>query len=86
MPSCRVTDIAKIRPAERLYIACEDMDLSWYPSEVRQVIEDWEAGVPLWEIAEKLKRDPDEVAVLLIDLARRGAIRKRRGGVYGDGF
>ena len=76
-------DKAKLQPRERLYIACEDLDLSWYHHEVRQVIADWEAGVPLGDMASRLGRDPDEVAILLMDLARQGRIKPREGGVYG---
>lgn len=36
-----------------------------------------------WAINKRVRRDPDEVLVLLIDLARRGAIKPRPGWVRG---
>jgi len=70
----------KLRPSE-LYIACIDMDFSWYPAEVRQVAEDYAAGVSLLDMADKLRREPDEVAILIMDLARKGRIVPRKRGV-----
>ena len=43
----------------------------------------WQAGAHIEDIAEAVDRDCDEVAVLLIDLARRGKIQRRRLGIYG---
>ncbi len=37
----------------------------------------------LEDIAEAVNRDCDEVAILLIDLARDGKIQRRRLGIYG---
>ena len=35
----------KLRPAERLHIACEDLDLSFTAQEVWDVTQWWNAGV-----------------------------------------
>jgi len=78
-----IVDLKKCRPRERLYIACLDMDFSWFPAEVEKIINAWQVGKPIWEIAEELNRCPDEVAILFIDLARKGKIKSRPRGVYG---
>jgi hypothetical protein len=65
------------------YIACEDMDFAWDMTDVLDVIAMWQHGKPLQDMAEYLGRDPDEVAILLIDLARQGRITPREGGVMG---
>ncbi len=71
----------KLRPSE-LYIACMDMDFSWYPWEVEQVIADYNAGLMLAEMAARVgNRDIDELFLLLLDLARRGKIQARGGGI-----
>ena len=75
-------DVLKLRPKE-LYIACEDMDFSWYTEEIKYVIGGWEEGLNIYEIAEELKRDPDEVLLLLIDLAKKEKILPRKDGIYG---
>lgn len=73
----------KLRPRERLHIALEDLDLSFTRAEVAAVIEGWRRGDHVADIADRIRRDPDEVAVLLIDLARCGRIARRQGGVFG---
>lgn len=76
-------DLKKYRPAEPLYIALDELDFSWYRSEVEQVTECWARGWSVRQIAKRLKRDPDEVAVLIMDLARRKKIAQRPGGAMG---
>ena len=74
---------AKLRPPERLYIAGEGLDFSWYQWQVEALIEDWEAGLPLEDIADRLNRDQREVIILAIDLAHHGRIKPRKGGIMG---
>lgn len=69
----------KRTPKEQLYIACEELDFSWYKNEIDTVRKAWEEGLPLWEIADKLHRTQEEVLILLLDLK----IEKRAGWVYG---
>ena len=65
------------------YIACLDLNFGWRPFDVARVREAWKVGTPIDEIARTVRRDVDEVAVLLIDLARKGEIEPRPRGVYG---
>lgn len=74
----------KLRPPVRLHIALADLDFSWYPHEVLKVRKMWQAGAHIEDIAKAVKRDCDEVAVLLIDLARDGKIQRRQLGIYGS--
>lgn len=73
----------KCAPPEPLYIAMEDLDFTFYHFEIADVIEMWVDGRTLDEISRKMKRDPDEVAILLMDLARKKKIPKRQDGVFG---
>lgn len=66
-----------------LYIACEDMDFAWKEHQVVLFEEMWARGVPLAEIAKKLRRSVDETLLLALDRARAGTIQKREGGIYG---
>ena len=43
-------------------------------AQVDKIIELWQAGVYLGDIAETVKMDPDDVAILLIDLGRDGKV------------
>jgi len=76
----------KYRPREQLYIACADMDFSWYRDEVKQFRQWWREGVSLDEMAERLNRDVDEVAILVIDQKRKRKIKNRPGGLWGNKF
>jgi len=78
-------DKCKLRPAE-LHICLADLDFSWYLHEVEQVAELWRQGVPLVDIAAEVRgkgQDAvDETALLVWDLARRGKVGARPGGVF----
>jgi len=78
-----IADIRKLRPQEELYIACTDMDFSWKQAEIDYVIQEWKAGTHISDIADGLGRDVDEVAILLMDLARKRKILPRENGVFG---
>ncbi len=79
-----LADSRKRRPREELYIALSELDFSWYPGEVEQVAQLWRKGLHIAKIAEMLERDIDEVAVLIMDLARKNKIRRRKNGVLGE--
>ncbi|MBG9629297.1 hypothetical protein ABB10_19085 [Bacillus thuringiensis] len=64
-----------------LYIALEELDMLWDEDEVVQVKEAWSNNESVFAIGEKMQRDPDEVALLIMDLARKGAIGKRALGL-----
>jgi hypothetical protein len=51
---------------------------------VEQVAQLWRKGLHIADIAEKIKRDIDEVAILIMDLARRDVIEPRKNGVAGE--
>ena len=82
-------DKAKLRPAEQ-YIALIDSDFSWYLHEVERVTDLWRQGVPLVDIAAEVRgkgsKAVDETALLIWDLAKRGKVGIRPGGVYGTGW
>lgn len=77
-------DRYKLRPQEELIVALDDLDFSWFPVEVNKVKKLWSFGWHIADIAKHMKRDPDEVAVLIMHLARQGRIRRRRMGVLGN--
>lgn len=64
-----------------LYIALEELDMLWDEDEVVQVKEAWNNNESVFAIGEKMQRDPDEVALLIMDLARKGSIGKRALGL-----
>ena len=77
-------DRMKLRPKSELVIILEDLDFSWYANEIDKVKSLWKYGWHIKDIAKTVKRDQDEVAMLIMHLARQGRIRRRRMGVLGN--
>lgn len=80
-PDC---DRHKLRPMVELYIALDGLDLSFLPDEVTQFIDLWEEGLSMYDIAAKMNRHAEELAVLLIDLSMRKKVIARNGGLLGE--
>lgn len=78
-------DKQKVTPPEPLYIALAGLDFSWYQDEIAKVTSWWNRGVSVKRMAELLDRDPDEVAILIMDLTRTRKIKPRNDGVFGSG-
>ena len=77
-------DRLKLRPQTELIIALEDLDFSWFPDEIEKVKKFWSFGWHIADIAAKVKRDQDEVAVLIMHLSRQRKTAKRKMGVLGS--
>lgn len=77
-------DPYKLRPKSELIIALEGLDFTWFPEEAEKVKKLWRAGWHIGYIAEQTQRDQDEVAVLIMHLARKGKIKYRNTGVFGN--
>lgn len=65
---------------QTVYLACEELDFVWDIRDISQVIQLWNSGNHIYEIAEEVQRETDEVAILLIDLRRKGKVRTRESG------
>ena len=68
---------------EPVLVACEELNFVWQPEKVRQFRELWREGWDIRDIAKRLKRKPEEVAILVMDQARTGNIKKRPTGIFG---
>ena len=77
-------DRLKLRPKKELIIVLDDLDFSWLPAEVAKVKKLWDFGWHIADIAKQMRRDVDEVAILIMHLSRRGEIKRRKGGVFGE--
>lgn len=59
---------------DRPYFACLDLDFEWTAPQLKEFLRLWGLGFKLADIAKELNRDPDEVALLIIDLGRKGKL------------
>lgn len=66
-----------------VYVALEDMDFTWDEDEVSEFDRMWDEGLSVYDIARAFDRDPDEVALLVMDRVRAGMIEKRKNGIWG---
>jgi hypothetical protein len=63
----------------------EQIEFGWSRTELNHFYQAWGAGQDAGIIAKQLKRDPDEVAILIISLRRQELIGDRTGGWRGNG-
>lgn len=78
------TDLLKLRPREKLNIILDDLDFSFYDREIETVIELYNNGFTISEIAKivkplNIKKGRDEILLLIIHLARQKAIERKEG-------
>lgn len=62
----------------------EKIEFGWSQEELLRFRKAWAAGQSGDRIAKELRRDPDEVAILIISLRRQDLINTRPGGWKGD--
>ena len=88
--ACSRTEKLKTRPKSKLVIILDDLDFSWTKLEVAKAILMWRNGYSLGEMAKQLrpydgvKNAIDEVALLIMHLARQGKVGPREGGIFGS--
>lgn len=68
---------------ERKEIILEELDFGWTRREKNLAKDMWNEGKPIDEMARIFNRKPDEVFMLLFELARKGRIQERPGWIYG---
>jgi hypothetical protein len=73
------------RPAlkEPNYIACLDWNFGWHWDDVKLVQEMWENNDSGDDIADRVGRPAEEVAILIMDRVNKGYLHERPDGWYG---
>ncbi len=74
---------AELDIKEQGEICLEDLDFFFWESEIELFIRLWKENIPGFEIARRLERDQDEIALLIMHLARKNRIKNRPGGYEG---
>lgn len=72
------------KESRNIITVLEELDFHWCEDVAIEVIKMWENGVPFTDIVEHCKRDPYEVVLLLLQMARDGKIQIRAGGIFGS--
>lgn len=71
-------------PRRNRVIVLEDLNFFWDESELNEMAEIWRQGFSVYYISEYFERDPDEILLALMHLARQERIRRRKGGLFGN--
>lgn len=79
------------RPMESYYpdarkcrvLVLEDLDFLWEEADLDEMASCWKRGMSVKSIAKRFKRDPDEILLALIHLARKDKIKQRESGLMG---
>ncbi|MFE4522163.1 helix-turn-helix domain-containing protein [Cytobacillus firmus] len=71
-------------PRRKTVIVLEELDFIWDDAELAELIKFWERERSITWIGKYFERDPDEVLLALIHLARQDRIDKRQTGLKGE--
>jgi hypothetical protein len=70
------------RPARmNRVIVCDDLNFFWDRPELNELKKMWKKGISVADMGKHFDRDPDEVLLALIHLARENEITARRRGL-----
>ncbi|MBI6052336.1 hypothetical protein [Clostridium perfringens] len=64
-------------------VILEDIDFLWSEEDIEVVKKLWERGTGIKDICKVIKREGDEVFLLLLHLVRSGEIKKRKSYIWG---
>lgn len=73
----------RVYPLQKIYIACSDWRFDWTSGEINIVIDMWNQGTHISDIAQRVQRNNRETFMLLYSLAEEKKIKKRTGGILG---
>lgn len=71
-----------VKSRSKIYVLLEEFHLEWKTTDILKFQELWYSGFSLKRIAEYFGRDIDEMAVVVIDQARRLYIHPRPRGIF----
>jgi hypothetical protein len=65
-------------------VILEDIDFIWDEQELTEIKEMWDRGISIHSMTKAVgRKDPDEVLMTIIHLARKNKIKRRPDGPYG---
>lgn len=64
-------------------VILDDIDFLWDEKDIELITKLWNRGTGIKDICNTVKRDGDEVFLLLLHLSRNGEIKKRKSYIWG---
>jgi len=80
-------ELSRREPKEKLIIALDDLSFEWTASEMEKAVRLYNMGASIREMARKLRphtnldKSLDEVAILIMHLARQGKLGERQNNL-----
>lgn len=71
----------ELKARKRMVIILEELNFVWDEPELKELAQIWHKGYGIGYMAEYFARDPDEVLLALVHVAREGMIKQRKGGL-----
>jgi hypothetical protein len=84
MTWANVQDLQPRSPRKNRIVILEDINFIWDEPELKEVRKMWKKGVSVISMAEHFERDPDEVLLAIMHLARNDKITARKSGLKGE--
>ena len=75
-------NINKLREDD-VVIILQDIEFAWNKKDISKVKKMWDENYSFKEILKEIKREGDELFLLLLHLARRNQIKEREGFIWG---
>lgn len=76
------TPMERVPKQEPPYMMGADLDYMWHSWQIQALKEDYNAGLPVMDIAYRLGKGYREVLYMIIDQAHFGKLEPREGGVF----
>lgn len=69
---------------DEVIVILQDVEFAWNKEDISKVKQMWNENYSLKEIIEFIKREGDEVFLLLLHLSRKNQIKVREGFLWGN--
>lgn len=73
-----------LKPRRNRVIVLEGLNFFWDEPELEEIVQMWEEQFSVNYISDYFDRDPDEILLALLHLAKTDRIQKRNGGLFGN--
>ncbi|PAE20532.1 hypothetical protein CHH80_11000 [Bacillus sp. 7504-2] len=84
MSKAAVKNVSRyVEPQKNRVIVLDGLNFFWDRSQLDEIVDMWESEFSIRHIAKYFKRDPDEILLALIHLAKEEKIVQRKSGLFG---
>ena len=78
-----LADLKHYNSPDKKYIALQDLNFAWIPSEIDTIKRLCKRGAAIWDMSETVSRPQEEVFLLLLDLTLNNKVKVRKEAIFG---